>query len=67
MTIFYAATNYAKSLKLVGNAVGLGIVTVQQLYGEDNVLLLHLLAALGLSHCRGAMVSIYSMEILPHK
>ena len=44
--MFYAATNYAKSLRLVGDAVGLGIVKVQQLYGEGNVWLLHLLAAL---------------------
>ena len=65
--MFYAATNYAKSLGLVGDAVGQGIVKVQQLYGEGNAWLLHLLAALGLSHCRGAMVSIYSLEILPHK
>ena len=65
--MFYASTNYAKSLWLVGDAIGQIIVKVQQLYGEGNVWLLYLLAALGLSHCRGAMVSIYSMEILPHK
>ena len=65
--MFYAANNFAKTLRLVGDAEGLGIVKVQQLYGEGNVWLLYLLAALGLSHCRGAMVSIYSMEILPHK
>ena len=45
--MFYAATNYAKSLRLVGDAVGLGIVKVQQLYGEGNVWLLHLLAVPG--------------------
>ena len=65
--MFYATANFAKSLGLVGDAVGVGIVKVQQVYGAGNVWLLHLLAALGLSHCRGAMVSIYSMEILPHK
>ena len=45
--MFYATTNFAKSLRLVGDAVGLGIVKVQQLSGEGNVWLLHLLAALG--------------------
>ena len=65
--MFYAATNYAKSLKLVGNAVGMGVVKAEQLYGEDNVWVLHLLAALGLSHCRAVMVSSYSLEILPHR
>ena len=65
--MFYAANNFAKTLRLVGDAEGLGIVKVQQLYGEGNVWLLYLLAALGLSHCRGAMESIYSMGILPQK
>ena len=45
--MFYATTNFAKSLRLVGDAVGVGIVKVQQLYGAGNVWLLHLLAAPG--------------------
>ena len=45
--MFYATTNFAKSLRLIGEAVGLGIVKVQQLYGAGNVGLLHLLAAPG--------------------
>ena len=51
--MFYATTNFAKSLRLVGDAVGLGIVKVQQLYGEGNVWLLHLLAAPGLLALQG--------------
>ena len=45
--MFYATANFAKSLGLVGDAVGVGIVKVQQLYGAGNVWLLHLLAAPG--------------------
>ena len=45
--MFYAANNFAKTLRLVGDAEGLGIVKVQQLYGEGNVWLLHLLAVPG--------------------
>ena len=34
----YAANNFAKTLRLVGDAEGLGIVKVQQLYGEGNAM-----------------------------
>ena len=49
----YATINFLKSPRLVGDAVGLGIVKVQQLYGEGNVWLLHLLAAPGLLALQG--------------
>ena len=45
--MFYSTTNFSRSLRHVGDAVGLGIVKVQQLYGEGNVWLINLLAAPG--------------------
>ena len=54
--MFYATTNFAKSLRLIGEAVGLGIVKVQQLYARAMSGSSTFLLYPGLSHCRGAMV-----------
>ena len=64
--MFYAANNFAKTLRLVGDAEGLGIVKVQQLYGEGNVWLLHLLAVPGpLAFQGGHDVKLFTGD-LPH-